>query len=85
MKALKSLYYKFVAYLEIIGYSRAASALAQRGMYAEAKALMLHSIKARKTIKELSALSDKELNDIGISRGDIWSIANNRTDDLRSA
>jgi len=30
---------------------------------------------ARQTIKELSALSDKELNDIGIARGEIWSIA----------
>ena len=27
------------------------------------------------TIKELSKLSDKELNDIGINRGDIYSIA----------
>ena len=27
------------------------------------------------TIKELSRLSDRELNDIGIARGDIWSIA----------
>ena len=27
------------------------------------------------TIKELSALSDKELNDIGIGRGDIRSVA----------
>jgi len=27
------------------------------------------------TIKELSKLSDRELNDIGIARGDIWSIA----------
>ena len=27
------------------------------------------------TIKELSKLSDRELNDIGICRGDIWSIA----------
>ena len=32
--------------------------------------------KIRATIKELSALSDAELRDIGISRGDIWSIAN---------
>lgn len=30
---------------------------------------------ARKTIDELSKLTDKELNDIGISRGDIYSIA----------
>jgi len=27
------------------------------------------------TIKELSALSNHELNDIGIARGDIWHIA----------
>lgn len=27
------------------------------------------------TIKELSKLSNRELNDIGISRGDIWGIA----------
>ena len=27
------------------------------------------------TVKELSKLSDKELNDIGINRGDIYSIA----------
>ena len=27
------------------------------------------------TIKELSALSNRELNDIGISRGDIYDIA----------
>ena len=29
----------------------------------------------RETIKQLSALSTKELNDIGITRGDIWHIA----------
>ena len=29
----------------------------------------------KETIKELSALSDKELNDIGIGRGDIRSVA----------
>lgn len=34
-----------------------------------------HNRKVRSTIKELSALTDRELNDIGISRGDIWSIA----------
>ena len=32
--------------------------------------------KVRSTINELSKLSDRELNDIGISRGDIWAIAN---------
>ena len=30
---------------------------------------------ARKTIKELSALTDHELRDIGISRGEIYSLA----------
>ena len=28
------------------------------------------------TIKQLSALTNHELNDIGIARGDIWHIAN---------
>lgn len=32
---------------------------------------------ARDTINELSKLTDKELNDIGIARGDIYYIANN--------
>ena len=31
---------------------------------------------ARRTIKELSALSDYELNDLGISRGEIYWLAN---------
>lgn len=30
----------------------------------------------RNTISELSKLSDKELNDIGLSRGDIYWVAN---------
>ena len=38
---------------------------------------------ARTTIKELSALSDKELRDIGLSRGDIWYVAHNQNDNLR--
>ena len=29
----------------------------------------------RETIKQLSALTNHELNDIGIARGDIWHIA----------
>ena len=28
------------------------------------------------TIKQLSTLSNRELNDIGLARGDIWHIAN---------
>jgi uncharacterized protein YjiS (DUF1127 family) len=30
---------------------------------------------ARQTIKELSRLSDHELNDLGIARGEIYSVA----------
>ena len=33
--------------------------------------------KVRTTIKELSALSNYELNDIGISRGEIYDVAHN--------
>jgi len=36
------------------------------------------------TIKELSVLTDKELNDIGIARGDIRSIARGDEDMIRS-
>ena len=39
----------------------------------------------RSTIKELSKLTDRELNDIGISRGDIYAIAHEDTDYARFA
>jgi len=29
----------------------------------------------KRTIKELSRLSDRELNDMGLARGDIWAVA----------
>ncbi len=38
---------------------------------------------ARKTIRELNKLSDADLLDIGICRGDIWNVAHNKTDGLR--
>ena len=38
-------------------------------------ASLAHRAKVNSTIKELSKLSDRELNDIGISRGEIYSIA----------
>lgn len=37
----------------------------------------------RITINELSKLSDKDLRDIGIHRGDIWSIAHQCGDNMR--
>lgn len=36
------------------------------------------------TVKELSQLTDNELNDIGIARGDIYSIAKGDSDMKRS-
>jgi uncharacterized protein YjiS (DUF1127 family) len=41
------------------------------------------SVEIRQTIKELNRLSDKELTDIGISRGDIYSVANGSSDYLK--
>ena len=45
------------------------------GWFQKLDANMRRERLARQTIKELSALSDYELNDIGIARGEIWSIA----------
>jgi len=39
------------------------------------EAQLEHNRKANQTIKELSKLTDRELNDIGISRGDIYAVA----------
>ena len=41
---------------------------------------MEYNRQVKATIKELSKLTDKELNDIGITRGDIYSIAHGSTD-----
>jgi uncharacterized protein YjiS (DUF1127 family) len=38
-----------------------------------------HNALARETIKELSKLSDKELRDIGINRGEIYTVAHTNT------
>lgn len=43
-----------------------------------------HHRQVQITIKELSRLSDRELNDMGISRGDIYSIAHGTSDHQRS-
>lgn len=44
-----------------------------------------HNRNVRITIKELSKLSDRELNDIGIARGDIWAVAHGDGDYARNA
>ena len=46
---------------------------------------LAHQAKVNATIKELSALSDKELRDIGLSRCDIWSVAHEAYLDNRGA
>ena len=46
------------------------------GWFKRLQATLAHRAKVNKTIKELSKLNDRELNDIGIARGDIWAIAN---------
>ena len=38
---------------------------------------------AKQTIRELNKLSDADLTDIGLCRGDIWNVAHNKTDGLR--
>ena len=55
---------------EIIGLNSIAN------WFKNLNAKLAHQSKVRQTIKELSALSDAELRDIGIGRGDIYSIAN---------
>lgn len=44
-----------------------------------------HARRVRSTIKELNKLSDRELNDIGLARGDIWAVAHEDADYKRFA
>ena len=46
------------------------------GWFKRLQANLAHRAKVKNTIKELSQLNDRELWDIGIARGDIYSIAN---------
>ena len=46
------------------------------GWFKRLEAKLTHQSKVRQTIKELSRLSNAELRDIGITRGDIYAIAN---------
>ena len=42
-----------------------------------------HHRQAQITIKELSRLSDRELNDMGLTRGDIYTVAYGASDHVR--
>jgi uncharacterized protein YjiS (DUF1127 family) len=39
----------------------------------------IHNAHVNQTAKQLSKLTDRELNDIGIARGDIWNVARGDT------
>ena len=43
-----------------------------------------HHRQAQITIKELSRLSDRELNDMGLARGDIYTVAHGTSDHVRA-
>ena len=45
------------------------------GWFKKVNAKLAHRAKVNSTIKELNRLSDYELRDIGIARGDIYSVA----------
>ena len=76
---------KLFTWFEVVGYSRAAAELARQGLIEEARECMRQHKAAKETIKELNRLSDKELQDIGITRGEIHSIAYRQSDNLRAA
>lgn len=50
----------------------------------KAQELLEERRSAKRSIKELSNLTDRELSDIGISRGDIYSVAHGHYDMTRS-
>lgn len=51
----------------------------------KARASLRKRNEVKRTVRELSALTDRELNDMGIARGDIYSIARGHADSVRSA
>ena len=69
----------------IIAASNALHIAAILDFFRDLKRSWDHRAKVNATIKELSKLSDRELNDIGIARGDIWSIAHEDADYKRFA
>lgn len=54
------------------------------GWFKKIIAAYKHHRQVQVTIKELSALTDRELNDMGIARGDIYSIAHGTEDHQRA-
>lgn len=52
-------------------------------LYRDFMAKRQYQKRVNHTIKELSALSNSELKDIGLSRGDIYGVATRSNDNLR--
>ena len=53
------------------------------GYFQSLNQLRLRNKQIRNTIDELSKLKDKDLRDIGLTRGDIYYVAYNQNDNLR--
>ena len=69
----------------IIAASNALHITAILDFFRDLKRSWDHRAKVNATIKELSKLSDRELNDIGLARGDIWAVAHEDADYKRFA
>ena len=52
-------------------------------LFKDIKSTRKETSQARKTMRMLNSLSDKDLLDIGLCRGDIWNVAHNKHDDTR--
>ena len=52
-------------------------------LFKEIKSTRKEISEAKATIRELNKLSDADLTDIGLCRGDIWSVAHHKHDDIR--
>lgn len=53
---------------------------ALRGLFERAKAANTRYLAYKRTLRELSGLTDRELADIGLGRGEIYAVAMNQAD-----
>jgi len=52
-------------------------------LFKDSRASRKEMSEAKKTMRELNKLTDKDLLDIGLCRGDIFNVAHNKTDNIR--
>lgn len=69
----------------IIAASNALHITAVLDFFRDLKRSYDHKQRVNATIKELNQLTDRELNDIGLARGDIWAVAHEDADYKRFA